>query len=112
MPRQDNDWARYTPVDNTNDSYNVFQSAFKNIKFAVLANATYQVNEHDMANLPGIAFATYGDVSMWDCILRFNGLSDAIQDVYPGLVLNLPNKANVLAYLSSQQANTPVVITI
>jgi hypothetical protein len=113
MPRQSYDWANYTPLDNTYDSYNVFNSAFKNIKFAVATSNTYLVGEHDMANLPGIAYKLFNDTSAWNIILRFNGLNDPIQDVYAGLVLNIPDKSDVIAYLSSQQQTIkPVVMSI
>ena len=113
MPREANDWAAYTPLDNTYASYDVFNSAFKNIKFSVQNSTTYVVEQHDMANLPGIAYILYNDTSAWNIILRFNGLSDAVQDVYVGLVLNIPDKSSVIAYLSSQQSLVkPVVLTI
>lgn len=112
MTRQANDWSLQTPLDNTYASYNVFKSAYKNIRFSVATVSTYTVKEHDIANLPGIAYNVYNDTSYWHIILRFNGINDALQDVYAGLVLNMPDKAQVIAYISSQTNNTPIVITL
>lgn len=107
----DYDYSKYTPVDNTGTQYSVFKSAYKNIRFALSVASTYTVNESDMANLMGIAFRLYGDISLWRMLLAFNGLQDQVQEVYPGLVLNCPNKNDVTAYLSAQQSNqTPTVI--
>lgn len=111
MARKDNDWGRYTPVDST--GFYVFsKSAYKNIRFNVPASSTFQVKDHDAANLPGIAFKVYGDTSMWHILMSYNGLEDAIQDVYAGLVLRVPDKAAVISYLSKQVANSPVILNL
>ncbi len=112
MSNSDFDYSRYTPLDNTATSYSVFKSAFKNIRFALRTSSTVTVDESDMANLVGIAFRAYGDVSLWYMLLAFNGIQDQVQEVYPGLVLNLPSKPDVIAFLSSQQNNQSVTITI
>lgn len=106
------DYSSYTPIDNTGSAYSVFKSAYKNIRFALSTAQTYPVDESDMANLAGIAFRLYGDVSLWRMLLAFNGLQDQVQEVYPGLVLNCPNKSDVIAYLSSQHNNQSTTVTI
>lgn len=106
------DFSINTPVDNTYSNYNIFKSGIKNIKFIVAFSTTYTISEADMANLPGIAYNLYDDVSAWAIILRFNGLNDAIQDVYAGLVLNIPDKSSVIAYISQQASNVPVVLNL
>jgi len=102
----------YTVPDNTGTQWDMFTSAFKNLRFNVPINQQIQIGASDMANLPGIAYRFYGDTSLWRCILAFNGLSDALSQIAPGVILNLPTKAAVLQYLSQQKTNTPVTITI
>jgi len=98
----DYDYTRFTPLDNTGEQYNVFQSAYKNIRFALSTAKTLTVTEPDIGNLAGIAHREYGDTSLWRMILAFNGLNDPIQDMWPGQVLNLPSKSAVIAYLNEQ----------
>lgn len=112
MPRQDNDWARYTPFNSTG-AYDIPTSGYKNMRFNVPVSTTYQVKDHDMSNLPGIAFTIYRDTSMWRVILAYNGIEDALQDVYAGLVLQIPDKSAVIAYLSKNAATAaPVTLTL
>lgn len=108
----DYDYSKQTPLDNTGNDYSIFRSNYKNIRFALAPNGTYVINESDMANLPGIAFRYYGDVSMWRVLLAYNGLQDQIQEVYPGLILNIPSKTDVVKYLSAQQASQNPSFTI
>jgi nucleoid-associated protein YgaU len=108
----DYDYSRYTPVDNTGKAFTPFKSAYKNIRFALSVVGTYPVDESDMANLVGIAFKIYGDTSLWRMLLSFNGISNQVQDVYPGLILNYPSKSDVIAYLSKQQTNQTQTFTI
>ncbi len=112
MSVSDFDYSRYTPVDPSSNSYSVFKSAYKNIRFSLRTASTVTVDASDMANLVGIAFRAYGDVSLWYMLLAFNGIQDQVQEIYPGLVLSLPSKPDVIAFLSSQQNNQPVTITI
>ncbi len=108
----DYDYGRYTPVDNTGREYSIFKSAFKNIRFALAYSSTYTITESDLANLVGIADKMYGDVSLWRVLLAFNGLQDPIQDIYPGLVLKIPSKSDIIAYISKQQNNQRPTIFI
>lgn len=108
----DYDFSRYTPVDNTGTSYSVFKGAYKNIRFALPMSTTHTVDESDMANLVGIAFRFYGDTSLWYMLLAYNGIQDQVQEVYPGLILQIPSKAAVIAYISAQQTNQKTTVTI
>jgi hypothetical protein len=67
------------------------------------------VTAKDVANLPGISFNVYGTTDLWHIILAFNGLSDPLNDLYPGLVLNIPNKSDVLSLLSQAQSTNTIV---
>src|SRR5258707_737764 len=106
----DYDFSKYTPLDSTGTNYSVFKSAYRNIRFALNTDTTYLVTEADIANLVGIAYRFYGDVSMWYMLLAFNGIQDQLQEVYPGLILNMPSKSSVIAFLSAQQKTKTTII--
>lgn len=110
--KQDYDWSRHTPADNTGESYNISASAMKNIRFTVSAVQTYLISAADMANLPGIAYKIYGDTSLWRIIMAYNGFSDAIQDIQVGIILQLPAKAAIMDYVTKHQNQQQLQITI
>lgn len=105
---QDYTWAAYTPLDNTRKSRSIWQSAYKNLRFSVPLQEIITLTESYAANLPGLSFDKYGTVDYWRILLHYNGLSDAIQDVYAGMSFRLPTQAGVVAWLSAQQNNQPV----
>lgn len=100
------DWSACTPYNYKANSYNVFNSRYKNIRYRLHPYTTYTVKAQDMANLPGISFNLYGTTDLWHVLLSFNGLSDPLNDIYPGLVLNVPNKNDILVLLSQTSANS------
>lgn len=108
----DYDYSRFTKLDNTGTNYDIFRSAYKNIRFAIPTVQTLVVRDSDVGNLAGIAFRVYGDVSLWRMILAFNGMQDPIQDMYPGQVLKLPSKSAVIQYLNSQLQSQQQTIMI
>lgn len=108
----DYNYSRYTPLDSTGLDYDVLKSAYKNLRFSLATTRKHSVTSADMANLPGIAHVYYGDVSLWRAIMTFNGLDDAIQDVYPGMQLNLFDKSALIDFISKQQKNTQLTLTI
>lgn len=108
----DYDYARYTPLDNTADAYSPQQSAYKNIRFALPVSQQITVDSTYAANLPGLAYALYGDTSLWRMILAYNGLQDPLSDVIAGQILSVPLKSDVIAYLSSQQNNSTPTFSI
>lgn len=108
----DYNWSNYTPVDSTGDNYDIFSSGYKNIRFNVPVQTQYQLTSTDMANLPGLSYRFFGDTSLWRGLLAYNGLSDPISDIAIGIVLNVPTKAALLAYLSSQQSTSQAPVTI
>ncbi len=108
MSQQDYDYSQHTPIDTSSNSYSPFRSGYKNIRFALATATTLTITHADMANLVGIAFRLYGDVSLWYMLLAFNGIQDQVQEIYPGLVLSIPNKNDVIAYLAAQKNNKPL----
>lgn len=93
-------WANCTPFDTKSNTYSVFSSRYKNLRYKLHPESTYRVNQQDMANLPGISFNVYGTTDLWHAILSFNGLSDPLNDIYPGLVLQIPSKTALLSVLT------------
>lgn len=102
-------WSSCTPYNTKSNTYNVFSSRYKNIRYNLRPYTTYTVTAKDVANLPGISFNVYGTTDLWHIILAFNGLSDPLNDLYPGLVLNIPNKSDVLSLLSQAQSTNTIV---
>lgn len=105
MPDTDFDYSRYTPLDNTFDNYDVFKSAFKNIRFALPFTGTLVISEADIANLAGLSFRIYGKTSLWRLLLAYNGMQDPIQDMWPGQVLRYPSLAAIITYVNEQLHN-------
>ena len=104
------DYSQFTPIDSTGSAFNVFKSAYVNIKYGPPTNTQYPVQLHDMCNLPGICYNLYGDTSFWRGLISFNGIVDPLQEIYPGLILNVPSKSDIIAYLAkNQQANNPTL---
>lgn len=105
MPDTDFDYSRYTPLDNTFDNYDIFKSAYKNIRFALPATQQVTISEPDIANLAGLSYRLYGKTSLWRLLLAYNGLQDAVQDMWPGQILKAPSLGAIIAYLNSQLHN-------
>lgn len=108
----DFNWSSYTPIDSTGNNYDLFKSAYKNIRFAIQPQTQYQLTATDLANLPGLAYKFFGDVSMWRIIMAYNGISDPLSGVAVGMVLNIPSRSDVITYLSQQSANSKQSLTI
>ena len=104
--------ATYITPTKKKDRFDFVSARYKNMRWLLRHTETYEVTSSDIANLPGIAFRVYGDVSMWRMILAFNGLQDPIQDMWAGQVLNLPSKAAVIAYLNEQLHTQQQTFTI
>lgn len=102
MSDTDFDYSRYTPLDNTFDNYDIFRSAYKNIRFAIPFTDTVTINQTDIANLAGLSFRVYGKTSLWRLILAYNGLQDPIQDMWAGQILKLPSLGSIISYLNEQ----------
>jgi hypothetical protein len=108
----DFNWSSYTPLDNTGNNYDLFKSAYKNIRFAIQPQTQYQLTATDLASLPGLAYKFFGDVSLWRVLLAYNGVSDPLSEIAVGVVFNIPARADVISYLSQQTTNTAQTLTI
>lgn len=101
-------WGGCTPYVE-GEGYNVFKSTYRNLRYRIKNSQPYRVSVDDMSNLPGIAFKAYGTTDLWRVILEFNGLSDPLNDVFPGQILNIPQKSDILVILSEPISNTTQV---
>lgn len=108
----DFNWSSYTPLDSTGSNYDIFSSAYKNIRFAIQPTSQYQLTATDLANLPGMCDRFFGDTSLWRGLMAYNGISDPISGVAIGITINIPAKSDLLAYLSKQANNANNSITI
>lgn len=101
-------FVRYLTADsNTPETHwNLFDSNIKDLRFRVPSSKTITVNSITASNLPMIAEQELGDPSLWWAILHFNGLLDPIDDISVGTTLRIPNRAQLLALLSSASASS------
>lgn len=108
----DFNWSSYTPIDNTGSNYDIFKSAYKNIRFSSQPQTQYQLTAADLANLPGLAYKFFGDVSLWRVLMAYNGISDPLSQVAVGMILNIPARADVISCLSKQVGSASQTLTI
>lgn len=105
-------YTAFTPTDSTGTAYSIFRSGFKNLRFSVRVARTITLNSAHAYNLPGLSQELFGDTSLWQALLSFNGLSDPLTDVYPGLTLNVPYKSDIVAYVSKTNKSGTQTVTI
>lgn len=105
-------FSQCTPYDYKSGQYNIFKSNYKSLRFLLPTYSTYVVGAEDCSNLPGISYKVYGTTDLWRVILDFNGLSDPLNDIYPGLTLNLPNKSDLLIALSGNEDHSANKVVI
>lgn len=110
--RQDYTFRQFTPIDNTGKNRSIFRSAYKNLKFVLQLQEIRPLSEADAANLPGLSFELYGVTDFWRVLLAYNGLQDPIQDVYAGMPFQFPTKSSAISWMTQQQNNRAVTITI
>jgi hypothetical protein len=79
----------------------VFSAKFKNMRFNVPTEKTVALSAADAANLPGLAHRLLGDKSLWWVLLEYNGLYNPIEDIRPGILLNIPSRSALITYLET-----------
>lgn len=87
-----------------NNALNIWDSILTNIKQLPYSDII-QVDAQWQHNLPGIAQQYLGSMYKWWAILMYNGLYDPIDDVVPGVVLKIPDKASLDSLLNATQTN-------
>ena len=103
------DFSKLTPFL-SDKKYDVFKSAYKDLRFKVRIMSYITIDSAYEANLPGLAFDTYGDTALWRAILYANGLSDPINDVVVGVRIALPEPGSLYAYLLRELKNNSTVV--
>lgn len=96
-------WSQNTPIDSTGKARSPYGSLFKNIRYALSYSRSITITLAEMANLPGIAYREYGSEDAFYLILAYNGLTDPLTDIYPGIQLRLFTKTSLDAYISAQK---------
>lgn len=87
-------------------------SEYANVRWGVPVDKLFTVTAPYVANLPGLAYAIYGNQAYWRAILAFNGLQDPISDIQVGVVLGLPNDAGLQAFLTRTKQSSSVTMTV
>lgn len=92
--------ARFQPITPDGVHFNVFDASYNGMRFAVKLSQQIMVDAGTAYNLPGIAHTYLGSEHLWWTILMYNGLADPLNDITPGTVLNIPERASLIAYLN------------
>lgn len=108
MTTQNYSYTQYTPRTSDGGSLSIWRSAYKNVRFNLKLQTVRTLTETDASDLPGLSYRLYGTVDYFRILLHYNGLSDPIQDVYPGMQFRVPTQASIVAWLTRQQNNTTV----
>lgn len=98
------DWNKCTPYYlDTKKSfhYDPFKSSYKNIRYLLRQVSTYTVTKQDMGRIATISYNIYGTTTFWRILLEYNQIHDPLTEIYPGVVLAVPDKAQATAYLSN-----------
>ena len=98
-------------MDGTFD-LDVQNSEYTNVRWGVPVYKIITITSAYVANLPGLAYAVYGNQDYWRAILAFNGLQDPISDVQVGVVIGLPNDAGLQAFLTRTKQSSSVTMTV
>lgn len=96
------DIKKYSRTEREGRQLSIHKTAYKNLRFALTLEKVIVLTEMDTANLPGISYRLYGDVSYWRILFHYNGMRCPISDVRPGVKLMVPSKASITAYMSAQ----------
>lgn len=94
------DLARFQAVTPDLQHFNVFDSSYSGMRFSVRVKQQIVLDAGDAYNLPGLAYRYLGSEHLWWALLMFNGLSDPLNDTKPGTMLNIPDRASLIAYLN------------
>ncbi len=114
MPVTAFDQNQYMQKTDDGASLNFWDADFKNLHLRVPVQETVIVDARWEANLPGLAAEKLGSRYLWWAILMYNGLDDAITDVYPGRVLRIPSRTALMTYMenvrSSKSASASLLV--
>ena len=104
--------STYLDVGDEGTSLDLLSARYKNIRFNLEARQTFLVEQAWEHNAPGIAFQLYRDVDYWPYLLMYNGIVDPIQDLVVGLILQVPAKADIDAYLNLDDSSALASVSV
>jgi hypothetical protein len=102
-------FTRYMPVTSDGDRLDVFNSQFRNLRYAIPVEKRIVLSVAHAQNAPGLAHRFLGDAGLWWAILHFNGLKNPRTDLYPGRTINIPNRQALLSFLETPSSSTTQV---
>lgn len=105
------EWSQCTPYyieSGLKYYYNPFKSSYKNIRFILNKASTYTVTKKDIGRIATISYNVYGTTTLWRVILEYNGIHDPLSELVPGVVLEIPDKAQAIAYLTSALSSSNI----
>ena len=70
---------------------------FNNFEFN-LTPSLYQVTESDIQRPDLICYKTYGTMDMWWLLMKYNKVEDIWNDLFVGMVLEVPRKSELETY--------------
>ena len=105
------DYTNFARMNADGVTHNTFSSAFRNMRFVVQYNQVITLDTSWEGNAPGLADRYLGDARLWWVILHYNGISDYLNGLVPGMQLRIPDRKALLNYLelSSQQTSADTV---
>ena len=93
-------------VDGTID---IFNSAYKDLRFNVSISKRLLITEDMVANLFGISYQEYGTIDYWRVLLYANGLQCPINDISVGMIIDIPDMVSVQSFLSKSTKRFPTI---
>lgn len=104
MPVTQYDINQFMAITDDGGSLNFWDADFRNLNLIISATETVLVDAEWSYNLPGLAAKKLGSRHLWWVLMVYNGLSDPINDVVPGVTLAIPDRHRLLAFLEATKA--------
>lgn len=105
----DFNYTRYMPLTSDGEARDVFNSQFRNLRYAVPVGQQIVLTVAHAYNAPGLAHKYLGNAKLWWAIIHFNGMKDPRIDLYPGRVVNIPNRQALLSFLETPASTSTQV---
>jgi hypothetical protein len=100
------DYTRYMPVTSDGGARDIFNSQFRNLRFSVPIAKQIQISAALAYNPFAIALGYLGEEQLWWVIIAFNGLYNPRSDLYPGRVINIPDRSSLLRFLETSSVQS------
>lgn len=106
------DYTNFMPVTSDGEHRDVFNSQFRNLRFLVPVVEKLMIGAAFAHNAPGLAHAKLGDAKLWWVLMAYNGLYDPRVDLYPGRMIDIPDRQATLTVLQSSSRNQSTQIQL